>query len=133
MNQLRMTQQRSKNTVSLEVRKAMIGLIQGKAQVEAARQATRLAREIWEGEKERLLAGVSTSYQVILRERDHTTAQQAEVSAVAAYAKALVELDRARGSTLDRNRIEYNDALTGKISSLPVTPFSLRGGSKGVQ
>ncbi len=133
MNQLRVTQQRSKNTVSLEVRKAMIGLVQGKAQVEAAGQAARLAREIWEGEKERLLAGVSTSYQVILRERDYTTAQQAEVAAVVAYAKALVELDRARGTTLDRNRIEYNDALTGKISSLPVTPFSLRGGSKEVR
>jgi outer membrane protein len=126
MNQQRLTQQRSKNTVSLEVRKAIIGVMQGKAQVEAAGQASRLAREIWEGEKEKLLAGVSTSYQVILRERDYTTAQQAEVAASAAYAKALVELDRARGTTLDRNRIEYSDALSGTISSAPVAPYSLR-------
>ena len=133
MNQLRITRQRSTNAVALEVRKAMIGLIQGKAQVEAARQASRLAREIWEGEQQKLQAGVSTSYQVILRERDYTTAQLAEVGAVASYAKALVELDRARGITLDRNRIEYGDALTGRISTAPVTPFSLRGRSGEVR
>jgi hypothetical protein len=86
---------------------------------------------MWEGEQERLLAGVSTSYQVILRERDYTTAQQAEVSATVTYAKALVELDRARGSTLERNGIEYPDALSGKISTLPATAFSPRGANQG--
>jgi outer membrane protein TolC len=130
-NQLRVTRQRLQNTISLEVRKAIIGLIQGKAQVAAARQASRLARQMWEGEQERLLAGVSTSYQVILRERDYTTAQQAEVGATAAYAKALVELDRARGSTLERNGIEYSEALNGKISTLPVNPFSPRNSNQG--
>jgi outer membrane protein TolC len=132
MNQLRVTQQRLRNTVSLEVRKAIIGLIQGKAQVEAARQASRLAREIWEGEKEKLLAGVSTSYQVILRERDYTAAQQAEVSSVVGYAKALVELDRARGTTLERNSIEYSDALKGTVSN-PPAPFSLRNSNRGAK
>jgi outer membrane protein TolC len=133
MNQLRLTQQRTKNTVALEVRKAIIGVIQGHAQVDAARQASTLAKEMWEGEQQKLMAGVSTSYQVILRERDYTGAQQAEVSAVAAYAKALVELDRARGNTLDRNGIEYSDALSGNISTLPVTPFSLRNSAKEVR
>ena len=55
------------------------------------------------------------------------------MSAIAAYAKALVELDRARGNTLDRNGIEYSDALSGNVSTLPVTPFSLRGNTKEVR
>jgi outer membrane protein TolC len=126
-NQLRITRQRTRNTVSLEVRKAIIGLIQGKAQVEAAHKAASLAREIWEGEQKKLEAGASTSYNVILRERDFTSAQQAEVIAVSTYAKALVEMDRARGTTLDRNGIEYADALSGTVVKQPVTPFTLRG------
>jgi outer membrane protein TolC len=132
-NQLRITRQRSRNTAVLEVRKAIIGLIQGKAQVEAARKATSLAREMWEGEQKKLEAGASTSYQVILRERDYTNAQLAEVSARVTYAKAMVEMDRAQGVTLDRNGIEYADALSGNVSKPPVTPFSLRGPNKGVK
>jgi outer membrane protein len=126
-NQLLINQQKSRNTISMEVRKAIIGLAQGKAQVEAAHKAASLAREIWEGEKVKLEEGASTSYQVILRERDYYGAQQAEVAAMVAYAKAMVEMDRARGITLDKNNIEYSDALTGKISKNPVNPFSNRG------
>jgi outer membrane protein TolC len=122
-NQLLISQQRSRNAIALEVRKAIIGLIQGKAQVEAAQKAASLSRELWEGEKSKLEAGASTSYQVILRERDLTSAQQAEVTARAAYAKSLVEMDRARGMTLDHNGIEYSDALSGKVSKTPLAPF----------
>ena len=130
-DQLGITRQRTRNTVTLEVRKAIIGLIQGKAQVEAAHKAASLASEIYEGEKQKLEAGASTSYNVILRERDLATAQQAEVAAVANYANALVEMDRARGATLDRNGIEYSDALSGTVSRQPVPPFSIRGSNKG--
>jgi outer membrane protein TolC len=126
-NQLMISRQRSRNTIAMEVRKAIIGLIQGKAQVEAAHKAAVLAREMWEGEKIKLEAGASTSYQVILRERDLTSAQQLEVAAMANYAKAMVEMDRARGITLERNRIDYSDALSGKVSRTPVTPFGVDG------
>jgi outer membrane protein TolC len=125
-NQLLINQQKSRNTISMEVQKAIIGLVQGKAQVEAAHKAASLAREMWEGEKVKLEAGASTSYQVILRERDYYSARQAEVAAMAAYAKAMVEMDRSRGMTLERNSIEYSDALSGKIIKNPVSPFSLR-------
>ncbi|MBM3789084.1 MAG: TolC family protein, partial [Acidobacteria bacterium] len=115
--QLQIGMQRSKNQIALEVRKAIIGMIQGKAQLEAAHQAVRLAGEIWEGEKGRLESGVSTSYQVILRERDLLTARQAEVNAMVSYAKALVEMDRARGVVLERYAIDLDDALSGRCSN----------------
>jgi outer membrane protein len=123
-NQLLISEQRLRNNIAIEVQKAIIGLMQGKAQVEAAHQATRLAREMWEGEKNKLEAGASTSYQVILRERDYTTASQAEVAAMVTYAKAMVEMDRARGATLEHNGIQYQDALNGTLSKNPVTPFN---------
>ena len=131
-NQLLINQQRSRNTITMEVRKAIIGLMQGKAQVEAAHKAAALAREMWEGEKIKLEAGASTSYQVILRERDYTNARYAEVGAMANYAKSIVEMDRATGATLKRNSIEYSDALNGKVSRAPQTPFS-GDGPKEVQ
>ena len=127
-NQLLITQQRSRNNIAMEVRKAIIGLIQGQAQVEAAHKAAALAREMWEGEKNKLEAGASTSYQVILRERDLTSARQAEVAATVTYAKAIVEMDRARGATLDRNGIEYQDALSGAVSKKPATSFNTGAG-----
>jgi outer membrane protein TolC len=128
-NQLLISQQRSRNTIAMEVRKAIIGLIQGQAQVNAAHKAATLSREMWEGEKNKLDAGASTSYQVILRERDLISAQQAEVAAMVNYAKAIVEMDRARGTTLDRNGIESSEALKGQISKSPTTPST--GGGAG--
>jgi len=120
-NQSLISQQRSRNTIAMEVRKAIIGLMQGKAQIEAAHKAASLSREMWEGERNKLEAGASTSYQVILRERDLTNARQAEVAAMVTYAKAIVEMDRARGVTLDRNGVEYQDALRGTLSKSPAT------------
>jgi len=123
-NQQLISLQRSRNSIAVEVQKAIIGLMQGKAQVEAARKAAALAMEIWEGEKIKLEAGASTSYQVILRERDYVAAQQAEVAATVAYAKAIIEMDRARGLTLERNSIQYSDALDGNISAAPAASYS---------
>jgi len=129
-NQIKIGLQRSRSQIELEVRKAIIGLIQGKAQVEAAHQAVRLARAIFEGEQSKLDAGASTSYQVILRERDLIAAQQAEVIAVAGYSKARVEMDRSMGRVFESNSIEYSDALSGTISKMPVSPFAVTSSGK---
>jgi outer membrane protein TolC len=129
-NQQLISIQRSRNSIAVEVQKAIIGLIQGKAQVEAARKASTLAMEIWEGEKIKLEAGASTSYQVILRERDFVAARQAEVAAEASYARAIIEMDRARGITLERNSIKYSEALSGNITTAPVTSSEQRRGGK---
>jgi len=126
-NQLEVGLQRSRNQVALEVRQAMIGLLQGKAQVEAAHQAVQLAQQTLEAEQKKLQAGVSTPYQTVLRQRDLIGAETAEVQAVANYAKALVEMDRAMGTTMNRNGIELGDAFSGTLSKMPTPPFSVRG------
>ena len=89
--------QRTRNSIALEIRKAMIGLVQSKAQVEAAHKAVELSSQSLAAEETRLMEGSSIPYEVIRRQRDLRSAQFAEVQARAAYAKALVERDRAMG------------------------------------
>ncbi len=89
--------QRTRNSIALEVRKALIGLVQAKATLEAARKAVALSGETLAAEETKLLEGASIPYEVIRRQRDFRSAQFAEVQARTSYAKALVELDRAMG------------------------------------
>ncbi len=94
--------QQTQTQIAIEVRQALIGLVQAKAQVEAASKASELSGQILAAEEERLLSGVSTPYDVILRQRDLISAQSAEVQARANYAKALVEIRRSMG-VLDKD------------------------------
>jgi outer membrane protein len=91
------TLQRTRNSIALEVRKAIIGLVQSKAQVEAAHKATELSGQALAAEEAKLLEGAAIPYDVIRRQRDFRSAQFAEIQARTSYAKALVERDRAMG------------------------------------
>jgi outer membrane protein len=124
MQQTQFSLQALRNQAELAIRQAMIGLVQGKAQEEAAHQAVILAQQSLDAEQKKLAVGASTFYNVILRQRDLTTAQYAETEAADAYAKALVAIDEARGATLDRNGIAINDALNGTITKMPAPPFN---------
>ena len=115
-------EQNTRNQIDVGVRQARVGLVQGKAQVEASHEAVRLAQLTLDAERKKLEIGASTSYNVVLRERDLVTAQYAEVQALDTYAKALVAIGQAMGDTLERNGIQLNDALTGTVVNTP-TPF----------
>jgi len=123
-NQMQISLQSTRNQISLQVQQSRIGLIQGKVQVEAAREAVRLAVLSRDAEQEKLREGLSTAYNVILKERDLVSAQYAEVQVEAAYANALVAMDQATGTTLERNGVRLDDALTGVVSSRPTPPYS---------
>ncbi len=121
--QLETGEQRLKQQVELEVRQAMVSLTQGRAQIEAANEALKLASLVLDGERSKLESGVSTTYNIILRQRDLAAARQAQISAAVTYAKALVDIHRATGATLKENGIELRDALTGEITNYPTPPF----------
>src|SRR3989449_1746649 len=121
--QLQVSEQQMRQQVELEVRQAMVNLTQGRAQVEAANEALKLAGEGVGAERTKFESGVSTTYNVILRQRDLAAAREAQISASATYAKALVELHRSTGGTLKENGIELRDALTGEITKRPTPPF----------
>jgi len=130
-NQMEISQQNTSNQIALQVRQSRIGLIQGKAQVAAAHEAVRLAQVTLDAERKKLDAGLSTSYQVVLRTRDLATAQYAEVQAVSAYSLALVAMDQATGTSLERNGIQLQDAVSGTVSAQPTPPFHLPAATPG--
>jgi len=121
-----------RNQAELAIRQAMISLVQGKAQIEAAQEAVVLAQQSMDAEQKKLGVGASTFYNVVLRQRDVTTAQYAEIQAADAYAKALVAMDQARGTMLERNGMSFNDALSGTITKMPAPPFN-KGAIPGVR
>ncbi len=121
-NQLQAGLQNTRNQIAMQVQQARIAIIQGKSQAEAAQEAVRLAQLTLDGERKKLEVGISTSYNVVLRERDLATAQYALVQALDTYAKALVSLDQSMGTTLDRNGVQLNDVLNGAVSQ-PASPF----------
>lgn len=131
-NQQQISLQSTRNQIRLQVQQARIGLIQGKAQVEAAREAVVLAQQSRDAEQEKLREGLSTAYNVILKERDLVSAQYAEVQVAATYANALVAMDQATGTTLERNGVKLDDALTGVVTS-PPTPSYGSAAKSGAQ
>ena len=106
--------QRTRNQVQLDVRNALIVLLQAKAQAEAARKALELSRRTLDAEEKKLQAGVSTPYNVIRMQRDVEAAQFAEVTAQATYAKARVNLDLVTGATLEKNGIALDTVIRGQ-------------------
>jgi len=109
--------QRTRNQIGLEVRKAVIGLMQAKAQVEAARKAVEYSQQTYDAAQKKLSAGVATPYDVILVQRDLLTAQLAEVQARANYAKARVEMDRSTGVMLDKNHIDPEEVPRAQFTT----------------
>jgi outer membrane protein TolC len=73
--------------------------------VEAARVARALAEETLRIEQRRLRAGVTTTFNVLQFQRDLTAAQAVEVQAVNDYQKALANLERVRGTVLEKYQI----------------------------
>ena len=100
--------------------------------MEAAHEAADLARQVLEAERKKLDAGISTPYDVVLRDRDLVTARQAEITAMSGYAKALVEMQRASGLLLERNNIELEDAHAGVVTHMPAPGIPRASGSTPV-
>ena len=94
----------------MDVQNAQIGLMQARAQFQAAAKAVRLQQETLDAEQKKLALGASTIYNVILAQRDYVTAQSNQVTAQAAYARARVELDRSTGQILTNNNVSLDEA-----------------------
>jgi outer membrane protein len=111
LQQARDTLVRTQSQIEVDVQNALIAATQGKAQIASAREAVRLEEQLVKAEQIKLAAGLSTSYNVILIQRDLLTAQLAEVQARDAYAKARVTLDQAMGVTLQNSHVTLDEAL----------------------
>jgi len=119
MRQQELALQRMENQLRVEVQNAVIGVQQARAQYQAAIKGRVLQEQTVDAEQKKLALGASTTYNVILTQRDLTTAQSNEVAAMSAYAKAKVELDRATGQTLNNANISLDEAFRGTVSRAP--------------
>ena len=108
---------RTQSQIEVDVQNALIAITQSKAQVASARETVRLEEQRLDAEQQKLVAGLSTSYNVVLTQRDLFAAQVAEVQARDVYAKARVTLDQAMGVTLENNRLSLDDALQGRATA----------------
>jgi outer membrane protein TolC len=117
--QQQMVLQRLENQVRVDVQNAQIGVSNARAQMVAAQKAQVLQQQTLDAEQKKLDLGASTTYNVILAERDLVTALSNTVAAEAAYAKARVELDRATGQILYNHNISMAEAVKGVVARPP--------------
>ncbi|HTK95960.1 MAG TPA: TolC family protein, partial [Terriglobales bacterium] len=120
--QAQMRLQQLQNQVTIEVRNAQYALQQNRARVEAAQKARDLAQESLNAEQKKYALGASTNTLVLQAQRDLTQAESNVVSAMSAYEKSRVELDRVTGLTLDHNNISLGDSETGVVNKMPAAP-----------
>ena len=115
--------QQLENQVRIEVRNAQFAVQQNRASVDAAQAAVTLARQTLDAEQKKLEAGVSNPTAVLQMQSSLTTTESTLVSAMAAYEKSRVELDRATGLLLENSAIIVEDAQRGEVTHMPKVPF----------
>jgi outer membrane protein len=120
--QAQMRLQQIENQIRIEVRNAQFAVQQNRASVESAEAAVALARQSLDAEQKKLNLGASTSTLVLQNQSALATAQSTRVSAMAAYEKARVELDRATGDLLVSTGIQIADAERGQVTNQPHVP-----------
>jgi outer membrane protein TolC len=76
-------------------------------QVQATRQAREYQEAALDAEQKKLNSGKSTTYNVLLVQRDLTNARGAEIQALDTYNKSLSQLSLDEASTLDRLGINF--------------------------
>jgi outer membrane protein len=120
--QAQMRLQQIENQIRIEVRVAQFSLQQNRAAVEAAQASSEYARQTLDAEQKKLALGASTSTLVLQNQSALTSAESNLVSAMAAYEKSRVEMDRATGLLLDHSGIVIEDAEKGEVTHMPTVP-----------
>ncbi|HTA25479.1 MAG TPA: TolC family protein [Terriglobales bacterium] len=121
--QAQMRLQQIENQIRIEVRNAQFAVQQNRASVESAQAAVRLGHESLDAEQKKFKLGASTSTLVLQNESALATAESTLVSAMAAYEKSRLELDRATGLLLDHAGIIMEDAERGQVAHMPNVPY----------
>jgi outer membrane protein len=102
------------NAIFVAVRNALIAMQEDRASLAAAEEARKLAAQTFADEQEKYRLGASTSYEVVLRSRDVTTAEGVELRDRINLLEDELKFNQAMGRTLEVNRISLADALKGQ-------------------
>jgi outer membrane protein TolC len=131
--QLETQEQQLRNAALLDVRNTYIALTQDRAQVAAASKARELQQQTFDAEQKKYQLGASTTYNVILTQRDLIAAQGTELRALANLVEAKANYERALGRTLEVNRVTIADAKTGDVERETLIPGTLHGKVVGTE
>jgi outer membrane protein TolC len=107
-NRIKATQQQ----IILEVRNAINQIEMNKARIEAAQASRALAEKQLEAEQKKFDLGASTLRFVLEEQRNLTQMQTNEIATLVNYSKALVDYERALGTTLGKYNIEIQKTLS---------------------
>ena len=121
--QSQMALQQTENRISIEVRNAQFGVEQNRASVASAQAAVDYARQSLDAEQKKYQFGTSTTTAVLQTRSALATAESTLLSAMAAYEKSRLELDRATGELLDHAGISIDDAARGQVTRMPNVPY----------
>jgi outer membrane protein TolC len=115
--------QQLENQIRIEVRNAQFSVQQNRASVTSAQAAVKLARKSLDAEQQRFMLGASTSTLVLQNQTALTQAETTLLSAMAAYEKSQVELERTTGLLLEHAGIKIADAEKGEVTHKPTVPY----------
>jgi len=121
--QAQMALQQAENKISIEILNAQFSVEQNRASVASAQASVDFARQSLDAEQKKYQFGTSTTTLVLQNRSALATAESTLMSAMAAYEKARVELDRATGVLLDHDGISIDDAATGQVNHMPKVPY----------
>ncbi len=120
--QAEMRMQQLFNTVSIQVRNAHFAVEQNRARVQAAVAGRELAVQSLDAEQKKYALGASTTTLVLNFQTQLQQAESTLVSALTAYEKSKVELDRVTSMTLERNRVQLAESKSGVVTTTPQVP-----------
>lgn len=108
--------------VRIQVINGQFALTNDRAQVQAALAAREFATQSLESEQKKYHLGASTTANVLTQERNLAVAENNLIVAQGVYGKDRAALSQTLANTLQHYGISLGDAVSGKITSVPVIP-----------
>ena len=91
--------------IAQEVRAAVREVDTNRRRIDASRVARELEEERLDAEQKKFEVGMTTSYFIVQAQRDLAQARANELQAIIDYNKAIVAVERARGTLAERARV----------------------------
>jgi outer membrane protein len=106
----------------IQVINGQYALTNDRAQVQAALAAREFAFQSLDSEQKKYHLGASTTANILSQERNLAAAENSLIVAKALYGKDRAALSQTLANTLEHYGISLGDAVSGKVSTMPVIP-----------
>ena len=110
------------NNIRRDVINSRMAMTQARAAYDTAVKARKLQEQTLAGERRKFELGQSSFLNVLIVQRDLMTRQNAEVSALNAYARARVSVEQVTGRILEKHDVSIEEATTGVVKREPAIP-----------